>query len=354
MNNDTPRNNGNKNPNPVKNSVPNMPRGNMPRQGQIPPPNGRRAVPRPMPSNVNRVPSPNGVPRQNIRGPIGPQVPQNRVQRPQAPIRPETPPVQNRPRPTAQNLNRQMPPRANGVPPQNANIRPQVLNRQNVNNVPPVQAANNLPPRGVNPNMPHSDVFKNSKQVVLPQNLNTNNMGVANLNVENKQRTDNITQNSVNTQESVNPPPRKEEVTLQAKEVLENERVNGSSEQVVSENLVSKSDEQNIEAYSEEKLENVASQEENAETDENEVYAENEDAVDSEIEEESQSNESNDISDETSYTSSSNNNYGCSLCNKSTYCSLCSLNNNSQKKKFDISSEVLYTDNKSSKHKNNK
>ena len=61
-----------------------------------------------------------------------------------------------------------------------------------------------------------------------------------------------------------------------------------------------------------------------------------------------------DISDETSYTSSSNNNYGCSLCNKSTYCSLCSLNNNSQKKKFDISSEVLYTDNKSSKHKNNK
>ena len=63
-----------------------------------------------------------------------------------------------------------------------------------------------------------------------------------------------------------------------------------------------------------------------------------------------------DISDETSYTS--NNNSGCSLCNKSTYssskCSLCSLND-SQKKKFDISSEVLYTDNtinKSSKHKN--
>ena len=63
--------------------------------------------------------------------------------------------------------------------------------------------------------------------------------------------------------------------------------------------------------------------------------------------------EEDDISDEISYTSS-NNNYGCSLCNNSTCCSLCSLNN-SQKKKFDISSEVLYTDNtinKSSKHKN--
>lgn len=65
--------------------------------------------------------------------------------------------------------------------------------------------------------------------------------------------------------------------------------------------------------------------------------------------------EDDDISDETSYTS---NNYGCSLCNKSTTysssskcSSLCSLNN-SQKKRFDISSEVLYTDNKSSKHKN--
>ena len=300
MNNDTPRNNGNKNPNPVKNSVPNMPRGNMPRQGQVPPPNGRRAVPRPMPSNVNRVPSPNGVPRQNIRGPIGPQVPQNRVQRSQAPIRPQTPPVQNRPRPTAQNLNRQMPPRANGMPPQNANIRPQVLNRQNINNVPPVQAANNVPPRAANPNMPRADVFENSKQVVSPQILTTNNMSGANLNAESKQRTDNITQNSVNTQESVNLPPRKEEATLQAKEVLENERVNSSSEPVASETIVSNSDEQNIEAYSEEKLENVASQEENAENDKNEVYAESEDAVDSEIEEESQSNESNERSDETS------------------------------------------------------
>ena len=64
--------------------------------------------------------------------------------------------------------------------------------------------------------------------------------------------------------------------------------------------------------------------------------------------------EKDDISDEISYSSRSNNNYGCSLCNNSTCCSLCSLNN-SQKKKFDISSEVLYTDNnKSSKHKNNK